>query len=41
MNKDILVNRIAHIVGCPRKEVLGVLKHFGMLSKDSNQPKRN
>lgn len=32
MNKDALINKIAHTTGCSRKEVLATLKQFGMLS---------
>jgi hypothetical protein len=38
MNKDALINKIAHTTGCSRKEVLDTLKHFGMLSGGSKQP---
>ena len=38
MNKDAIVNRIAHQIGCSRKEVLNTLKAFGMLSEVNKQP---
>ena len=38
MNKDAVINRIAHQTGCPRKEVLDTLKAFGMLPKANKQP---
>ena len=38
MNRDALINKIAHTTGCSRKEVLGTLKTFGMLSEGSKQP---
>jgi len=31
MTKDAAINRIAHVTGCSRKEVLATLKQFGML----------
>ena len=37
MNKDALINKIAHQTGCSRKEVLDTLKAFGMLSGASKQ----
>jgi hypothetical protein len=37
MNKDAIINRIAHQTGCSRKEVLDTLKAFGMLPKGSKQ----
>jgi hypothetical protein len=37
MNKDVLINRIAHQIGCSRKEVLDTLKVFGMLPGGSKQ----
>lgn len=38
MNKDALINKIAHTTGCSRKEVLDTLKQFGMLPGGSKQP---
>ena len=38
MNKDVLINRIAHTTGCSRKEVLDTLKALGMLSGSFKQP---
>jgi hypothetical protein len=38
MNKDVLINRIVHQVGCSRKEVLDTLKAFGMLPGANKQP---
>lgn len=38
MNKDALINKIAHTTGCSRKEVLDTLRQFGMLSGGSKQP---
>ena len=35
MNNDAVVNRIAHVTGCSRKEVLDTLKRLGMLSGGS------
>ena len=32
MNNDAVINRIAHVTGCSRKEVLDTLKKLGMLS---------
>lgn len=32
MNKDAVINRIAHATGCSRNEVLATLKQFGMVS---------
>ena len=34
MNKDTLINRIAHTTGCSRKEVLDVLKQFNMFASN-------
>ena len=31
MNKDAVINKIAHQMGCSRKEVLDTLKASGML----------
>ena len=31
MKNDAVINRIAHVTGCSRKEVLDTLKNFGML----------
>ena len=31
MNNDAVINRIAHIVGVSRKEVLDTLKKFGSI----------
>jgi hypothetical protein len=42
MNKDALINKIAHTTGCSRKEVLDTLKAFGMLpgaNKQANKKK--
>ena len=38
MNKDALINRMAHVTGYSRKEVLDALKKFGMLSGSFKQP---
>ena len=38
MNRDALINKIAHTTGCSRKEVLDTLKALGMLSGGSKQP---
>jgi hypothetical protein len=40
MNKDALINRIAHTTGCSRKEVIDTLKQFGMLSGSPKHPIR-
>lgn len=32
MNRDAIINRIAHTTGCSRKEVLDTLKRFGVFS---------
>lgn len=32
MNKDTVINRIAHITGCSRKEVIATLKQFGIFT---------
>jgi hypothetical protein len=32
MNNDAVINKIAHTVGCSRKEVLDILKQFGALN---------
>ena len=37
MNKDALINKIAHTTGCSRKEVLDTLKALGMLSEGYKQ----
>ena len=37
MNKDALINKIAHTTGCSRKEVLDTLKYFGMLPGANKQ----
>jgi hypothetical protein len=37
MNKDALINKIAHTTGCSRKEVLDTLRQFGMLSGGPKQ----
>ena len=37
MNKDQTINRIAHVAGCTRKEVLDTLKYFGMLPEARKQ----
>lgn len=37
MNKDAVINRIAHQTGCSRKEVLDTLKTFGMLPGANKQ----
>ena len=37
MNKDALINKIAHTTGCSRKEVLDTLRQFGILSGDFKQ----
>ena len=31
MKNDAVINKIAHVTGCSRKEVLDTLKKFGML----------
>lgn len=38
MNKDAVINRIAHTTGCSRKEVIDTLKAFGMLPGGLKQP---
>ena len=38
MNKDALINIIAHTTDCSRKEVLDTLKTLGVLSECSKQP---
>jgi hypothetical protein len=37
MKNDAVINRIAHVTGCSRKEVLDTLKEFGMLSGGSRK----
>ena len=37
MNKDTVINKIAHQMGCSRKEVLDTLKVFGMLPVANKQ----
>lgn len=37
MKNDAIINRIAHVIGCSRKEVLDTLKNFGML-QSKNKP---
>ena len=37
MNKDAVINKIAHQMGCSRKEVLDTLKAFGMLPGTNKQ----
>ena len=38
MKNDAVINKIAHVTGYSRKEVLDTLKNFGMLSGGSKQP---
>ena len=40
MNKDEVINRIAHTTGCSRKEVLSTLRKFGVLTPKKKQVKR-
>ena len=41
MNQDALINKIAHTIGCSRKEVLEVLKNTGQLpSKEISRLKQ-
>lgn len=36
MNKDATINRIAHATGYSRKDVLRILKQFGMIPSKKN-----
>ena len=36
MKNDAIINKIAHVTGCSRKEVLDTLKNFGMLQSKGN-----
>ena len=40
MSNDAVINRIAHVTGCSRKEVLDTLKRLGVLPGGSKQPVR-
>ena len=39
MNKNDVINKIAYTTGCSRKEVLDILKRFGMLPGGLKQAK--
>ena len=41
MNRDAIINRIAHQTGCSRKVVLDTLKAFGMLPGANKQANRS
>lgn len=32
MNQDAIINRLAHVTGCPRKQVIETLKNMGKYS---------